>query len=639
MKNNGISIIIPCYNVEKYIETCIDSILNESFKKYEIILIDDKSTDNTLKIIKNYEKKYEFIKVLENNKNSGAGVSRNKALKIAKYDLISFIDSDDYVEENFHEILLKSLIDNNADISVCDFYIRYSDDFEETDEKNYACNGKVTKMNIIDNGLAASPCNKLFKKEILLNNLFAEGIMNEDVPAVIGSLIDANKISYTNDTFYNYLQRKSSVQNEKISFKRFDIFKALDILNDRKKDNKVYLDSLDSLIFNQIILFFIYVIPKEKNFLYRYKLLRKFYKDSKKYNLRLNNHFWNFLTAQNKISILYYKIMFKLNCNGFSMLTNLEIQFYKFYKKNIKKSVIKNQIDIKDLIKCSKKQSKLKSKINLSVVIPNYNYNDFLYQRIFSILNQKEKITELIILDDCSTDNSRETIDFIVDNLSKYINIKKVYNKENSGTAFKQWKKGFEIAKGDYIWIAEADDYSEKDFLSNVIKPILNDDKIVISYCDTAFIDKTGKIILKTIKPEIDILKTGHWDNDYVNNGIDEIKKYSYLNCTIANVSSVVFKKQDYQKFFEKSSQYRQAGDWLFYVNVMETGKIAYSNKALNYYRLHGNNVTSLTKKVEHLKEIKKVHNELNKKYKFSKKQENNIEERYKFLNKVWNIE
>ena len=262
-----------------------------------------------------------------------------------------------------------------------------------------------------------------------------------------------------------------------------------------------------------------------------------------------------------------------------------------------------------------------------------------MYQRVYSILYQTEKIDELIILDDCSKDNSREIIDELVDKLKQYINIKKIYNDVNSGSAFKQWEKGFENATCDYVWIAEADDFCQKQFLKSVLGPIKEDDSIVISYTDTAFIDKFGKIILPSIKPEIDILKSGHWDNDFVEKGDDEIKKYVYLNCTIANVSSVIFKNNNYKKYFTKSGKYKQAGDWLFYVNVMKEGKIAFINKAYNFYRVHGNNVTSLNKKQAQLNEIKKVHKEIGKMYKLTKKQQNEIEKRYKFLIRVWQLE
>ena len=582
MKKDFISIIIPCYNVEKFISGCIDSILNESFKNYEIILVDDKSTDNTLKIIRDYEKKYDFIRVIENEKNSGAGFSRNSALKIAKYNIISFIDSDDYIEDNFHEELLKVMKKENADISVCDIYMKYEGDFIEQDTRNSVCSDKKTKYDFINNGLAASPCNKLFKKELFDENDFPVGIMNEDVTTILTTLIKSNKIVYTNKTYYNYVQRKTSVQNKEFSFKRFDIFTAYDLLVSRVKNEKNIDKYIEAIIFNQIITFFLYVIPKENSFIKRWKILRIFYKKSKGLNIRNNSIYFEFLETQPKLSKLFYKLLFAFNTRGLCLFSNILISVLNLYKKYSNRNVIKQDITMDDLIECAKKQSNKKSKINLSVVIPNYNYEKFMYQRLYSILNQTEKISEIIILDDCSKDNSRELIDKIYNKLKSIINIKKIYNETNSGSAFRQWKKGFELAEGDYVWIAEADDYCLPGFLKNVLKPIKSDSDVVLSYSDTAFINADGNIIMKTIKKEIDIMKTGHWDNSYVNDGIDEIKNYSFLNCTVANVSSVIFKKADYSEYFKMSGEYRQAGDWLFYVNVISNGKVAFSNKALN---------------------------------------------------------
>ena len=639
MKKDYISIIIPCYNTAKYIDKCLDAIINESFKNYEIILVDDCSTDNTLDILKEYEKKYKFITVLKNEKNSGAGYSRNQALKIAKYDIISFIDSDDFVEENFHEELLKSMKNNNSDISVCDIYMKYEGDFIEQDTKISACTKEETKYDFVNNGLAASPCNKIFKKELFENNLFPEGMMNEDVPVILTALIRSNKVSYTSETYYNYIQRKSSVQNKEFSFKRFDIFKALDILSERIKDFKEYDRYMECIIYNQIITFFAFVIPREKSFCKRYKILRTYHKLSKKYNIRKNKYYYEFIDSQPSLSKKFYKMLFWFNDNGLCFSADILISVLNLYKKHSNRNVIKQDITMEDLINCAKKQRSMSSSINLSVVIPNYNYEKFMFQRLYSILNQTEKVSEVIILDDCSKDNSRELIDKIYDNLKDIINIKKIYNETNSGSAFKQWNKGFTLAEGDYVWIAEADDYCDKKFLKNILAPIKNDKDIVLSYCDTAFINRDGNIFMKTIRNEIDIMKTGHWDSSYVNDGKKEIENYSFLNCTVANVSSVVFKKNDYSKYFELSGKFKQAGDWLFYVNVISEGKVAYTNKALNYYRLHGSNVTSTTKKQAHFDEIKKIHDYMRKNYKITKEQEKYIEERYDFLKKVWNLD
>lgn len=637
MKKN-ISVIIPCYNTEKYIDKCLNSILNQTYKDLEIILVDDKSSDNTWKIIEEYSKKYKNVTAIQNSKNSGAAYSRNVALEKAKYDLISFIDSDDYIEENYYELLINTLEKEKADVVVCDIYVKF-EDVDGVNTRSQTCLNPKDKYKFIDNGLAASPCNKLFKKEDLLKYPFPEGIMNEDIATVLPILINAKKLSYNSETYYNYIQRKSSVQNSKVSKKRFDLFKSLDILEERIPRNDKNKRYWDAIIYNQIIPFLFYYLTKEKNSKIRKKYLKEYNLLSSKYNIKDNSLLSEFYNRQGIKHRLYYKGLIDFNTKGLYNLTNSLISFYHWYS-NSKKPVIKDNITFNDVLDKAKYQNKLAdNSLKISVVIPNYNYEKFLLQRIYSILNQKEKIYEVIILDDVSTDNSRELIDKLEKELKDYINIKKVYNNKNSGSAFKQWRKGFEEATGDYIWIAEADDYCDKEFLNNITKPLKRDKDIVISYSDTAFIDKDGIVVMKTIKPEIDILNTKHWNKNFINNGLDEIKDYAYLNCTIANVSSVLFKKGNYKKFFEKAGEFKQAGDWLFYIYVMSTGKIAYTNRALNYYRIHGNNVTSVTKKQNHFNEIVSIHKIIEEKFNLSETQKKNILNRYKFLEKVWYID
>lgn len=634
MKN--ISVIIPCYNTEKYIEKCIDSILNQTYKNIEIILIDDLSTDNTYNIISSYAEKHKNIIAIQNKKNSGAAYSRNIALKHAKYELISFIDSDDYIDSNYYESMIKLIEKDNSDIVVCDICTRYDESDDECITK--ACKNRNDKYSYIDNGLSASPCNKIFKKADLLKYPFPEGIMNEDIATVLPIMIYANKISYNEDTLYNYIQRKDSVQNSKLNEKRFDLFKSLDILEQRVERNEKNKKYWDAIIYNQVISFLFYYLTKEKKYIKRRKYLKIFNNLSKKYNIQDNPLLDCFYDRIGKKHKLYYRYLLLFNTKGFYDISNEIIAFYHFYIK-LRKNVIKKYITISDIVDLSKYQHNLKdSDVKISVIIPNYNYEKFLLQRIYSILYQKEKIFEIIILDDKSRDNSRELINEIYNKIKDYINIRTIYNNENSGTAFKQWKKGFEQASGDYVWIAEADDYCSNKFLKNVVKPIRKNKKIVISYSNTSFIDKDGYIVMKSIIPEIDQQKTGHWNNDYINNGLDEIHNYAYLNCTIANVSSVLFKKDNYLDYFEKSSKFKQAGDWMFYIYVMSTGEISYINKHLNYYRIHGSNVTSQTKKKNHLEEIKKVHKEIDKEFNLDDTQKKNIKSRYKYLEDTWRL-
>ncbi len=139
---------------------------------------------------------------------------------------------------------------------------------------------------------------------------------------------------------------------------------------------------------------------------------------------------------------------------------------------------------------------------------------------MYSILNQNYKIHELIILDDASKDNSLFYIKQIEQKISGFVNVKVVVNDINSGNAFSQWQKGINLATGDYVWVAEADDYAKKNFLNEVVSPLKKkNNNIVISYADTGFIDSNGYITKNSLVDQIDILKTNHWNASYVNKG------------------------------------------------------------------------------------------------------------------------
>ena len=116
--------------------------------------------------------------------------------------------------------------------------------------------------------------------------------------------------------------------------------------------------------------------------------------------------------------------------------------------------------------------------------------------------------------------------------------------------------KGINLATGDYVWVAEADDYAKKNFLNEVVSPLKKNNNIVISYADTGFIDSNGYITKNSLVDQIDILKTNHWNASYVNKGISEINCYSYLNCTIPNVSGTIIKKGNYDEIFESAKNF-----------------------------------------------------------------------------------
>ncbi len=630
-----ISVIICCYNTEKYVEKCINSILNQTYQNIEIIIVEDHSTDNTKEKLLTY-KSNPKVRILMNEQNKGLSYSRNRALEIATGDYIGYIDSDDYVEPTYYERLMQSIQDNHSEVAICG--IKVVDEDGNLDHINPCYQNNAGILSFIDNGLAASACNKLFQKEAISKYPFSVGKVNEDIAVVIPTLMNACKVSYANDTYYYYVQRNHSIQNSSFSEKRFDIFYGVDLTLERIKNHCEYMQAKEALVFNQLIVLLLYVIPKEPNFWKRNQILKKYNKLIQKYHIENNSLLNKYLESQTGKSGMYVRFLIKCTIQKWNMLENIMIAFYRFLKSH-KKSVIPNVIRIEDLVKCAKKQQQLPEKISITAVIPNYNYEKFLYQRFYSVLNQNVKIKEIVILDDCSTDYSRNVIDEIVTQISPYITIKKIYNKQNSGSAFRQWQKGLKEASGDYVWIAEADDYCQSNMIENLTKPLEKNSDVIISYCDTAFINTNGYITYKSIIPEIDIMKTGHWNCNYVIDGIKEYEHYSFLNCTIANVSSCIFRKGDYDTILEQAGTYKQAGDWFFYVYLMHMGKVAFCNKTLNYYREHGNNVSSITKKEAHMQEIKSIHQYFKANYGLNEDQEKHIHERYEFLKIVWDLE
>lgn len=636
--NKKISVIVAVYNTEKYLERCLNSLLNQTYQNLEIIVVEDGSTDNSKEVLKKYSHN-DKVKLIYNKKNSGLSYSRNVGLENATGSYIGYIDSDDYVDLDYYEKLMQSIKDSKAEIAICD--IKVVDEDTNTEVISRCCNNdEFSVYNVVNNGLAASACNKLFKKELISKYKFAEGKVNEDIAVVIPTLVNAKKITYAN-TYYYYVQRGGSIQNSGFSDKRFDIFYGVKTTLERIKDNKDYESLKDAIVYNQLIVLLIYVIPKEKKFLLRYRILKKYYDLIKEYDIKSNKLYQQFLQQESKINRIYYSNLVNLNVRKLFILDNLLISLYHLLRdiKHLKRQKIIPDISLSNIETCAKRQSSYnKPDLKISVIIPNYNYAKFLFERVYSILNQNYPIYELIILDDCSTDNSFEIINQIVSSINKYINVKVVLNEKNSGNAFSQWQKGFKLASGDYVWICEADDYCKKNFLRKVTNPINQNGNIIISYADTGFIDSTGTIIKKSLIDQIDLLKTGHWQKNYINTGQDEIDNYTYLNCTIPNVSGIIIKKDDYEDILNISKTFKQCGDWYFYLNVLQRGNIAFNKKTLNYYRLHGNNISSTMNRKKHILEIKKIYSHLKNNNNMSEEQQKNMQERLTFLEQVWGI-
>ena len=239
----------------------------------------------------------------------------------------------------------------------------------------------------------------------------------------------------------------------------------------------------------------------------------------------------------------------------------------------------------------------------VSAIVPNFNYARFLKDRIYSILNQTYPVYELIILDDASTDNSVQIINEILSQC-KDIRVKTAINEKNSGSVFLQWKKGIEMAEGDYFWIAEADDCCEPDFLETAMKGF-RDPGTVLSYTDSARIDDNNCVISPDCQDLYNMFDSSHWNHDFINDGKAEIRYALGILNTIMNVSSVVWKSRDFGTLLDEAGKYKVAGDWYLYLNILKEGKLAFSASSLNYYRKHGSDsVTGSVRADDEYREI-----------------------------------
>ena len=245
--NPLISVIVPIYNVEKYLSKCVDSIINQTYKNLEIILVDDGSPDNCPKICDEYEKKDSRIKVIH-KENGGLSDARNAGMKIAKGKYISFIDSDDFISENFINILYRNLSVSKCDIAECDIvkFGEAENPVEQLSDKKplVVDTEKGLSMLIAENEFHQYVWNKLYKSELIKGIYFEKGKLNEDEFWTYRIFVRSRSICKIYDVMYFYLQRQNSIMGVSFNLKRLDSLEA-------KVQRQKYIDKNYPSVANQ----------------------------------------------------------------------------------------------------------------------------------------------------------------------------------------------------------------------------------------------------------------------------------------------------------------------------------------------------------------------------------------------------
>lgn len=240
-----VSVIVPIYNVEKYLEKCINSLLSQTLEDIQIILVNDGSKDNSGNIAREYEKNNKNRVIYVEKENGGLSDARNYGLKYATGDFIAFLDSDDYIEKNAYEEMYNKAIEENADYVECDFIWEFPNKIRV--DKQYPYKNKKEMLSFV----RVVAWNKLIKRQLITdNNLeFPKGLRYEDVEFTYKLIPFVNKFAYVDKPFIHYVQREGSianVQNERTA----EIFTVLDNVIEFYKKNNIYEEYRDELEYN-----------------------------------------------------------------------------------------------------------------------------------------------------------------------------------------------------------------------------------------------------------------------------------------------------------------------------------------------------------------------------------------------------
>ncbi|TFW71664.1 hypothetical protein C3Y98_06140 [Methylotenera oryzisoli] len=254
----------------------------------------------------------------------------------------------------------------------------------------------------------------------------------------------------------------------------------------------------------------------------------------------------------------------------------------------------------------------------VSIIVPNYNHAAYLRERLDSVYNQTYKNIEVILLDDCSDDDSRQILQAYANQFPEITTL--AFNEVNSGGVFNQWRKGLLAAKGDLIWIAESDDYCSLDMLEELIRFFKND-AVMLAFCRSDFVQ--GKPTNKVWSSEdfLADLKLNIWSTPFVKSAHWLVNNAWAIKNIVPNVSSAVFRNPGNIALLSDDTwrELRLCGDWVFYLNLIRGGLVAYSPLTTNFYRQHEQGTSiSVQKEEVYYKEHEYVVTRLNELYNLS---------------------
>ena len=463
MENIKVSVIVPVYNVEKYLHRCLDSIINQTLKEIEIICVNDCSTDSSLNILENYKDKEDRIIIINHQKNLRLAAARNSGMKAAKGEYISFIDSDDYIENNFLENLYKSAKNNDADISCARVEEFINNNYQDENYVNfwsfYNKNSDILikpedKFGYI---YSCAVWNKIYRRYFInINNIrFYEDLYIEDVPFTHATAILSNKIVLVNDTHYYY--NRGNISSNMMDAKKSK--KALDTINLTKKSREFLegklFDNADTLKYYQILNGFeIYNLFGWLNGINK-KYRNKYYKIMRKVFLNLNIENNNFILEE--YLNIYNKVVKYKNYTNFLLEKNIN-RIFDIVSDNEYKILFILFIKISIKLKSGKRMKPDKNTNSINQII-----NDIVWYIPFKKLRNQVRQLLLIYFNNLNELTAiKDDLNIIKNNINELYVIKDNLNALNLDIKTLKEKKDFSVERRAYNILSDMILYKDK---------------------------------------------------------------------------------------------------------------------------------------------------------------------------------
>lgn len=503
MQSPRVSVVIPVYNSESYLNECLDSLCNQTFTDFEAIIVDDGSTDSSVQIIETYVAKHQNFKLIR-QKNQYAGVARNNGLDNAHGEYVTFLDSDDTLESNAIEVLYQKAVDTGAEVVRATGY--------ETDEFGDRRNvGWALKRSMVADGSvfswkdmpqeifqisAGNPWGMLVKRELVQkhNIRFLDVPRTEDIYFVYDAYLKANKIAIIHDELVFHRPSEGGMEKTKVNFPLVPL-EARHRLLDKVKKEGYYEDVYIGFWiagFRSYMQMIQLLIESDSGAEY----VKRYYDDIK--DVILEHPDLNICRDSiyyKHVSDFYQQYRKVVESKSFDSYYNSEMEIIEEKRSLIKhreeqisrNRVFKVEDDEKRLaIAKASHIPKVEEDILFSVVIPVYNASKYLRECLDHLINQSYTNIEIICVDDGSTDDSREIV-------QSYPSIKLICQ-QNSGAGIAR-NRGFKESKGEYVLFMDGDDWADYSLFMKVFESIKKSpvmlDMVMYSY--TRFDESTAE--------------------------------------------------------------------------------------------------------------------------------------------------